>query len=133
MRKSLRAAILAAALLAGSGASATPRQGMEMDARFVALDEIATPILSQSRIEGTLSVTLVLRATSVDTARTLRKRMPELRAASLAATMEFSRLYASGYTTIDVARLSGDLNAALKRVDPGVERVLIVSLSALPA
>jgi hypothetical protein len=69
----------------------------------------------------------------VDAADTLRTRMPELRATALTAALEFSRLYASGYTPVDAGRLSTDLNAAMKRAHPGIARVLIVRLDAVPA
>lgn len=133
MRKTVRTAITALSVLTASDASAAARPSRSMDPQFVPLSEITTPIFGESRIEGALSVTLVLEATDVEAAQMLKARMPELRATALTAALEFSRLYASGYTPVDAGRLSADLNAAMKRAHPGIARVLIVRLDAVPA
>ena len=133
MRKAVNTAITALSVLAASDASAASRPVNALAPQFVSLSEITTPIFGESRIEGALSVTLVLEADSAGAADTLRTRMPELRATALTAALEFSRLYASGYTPVDAGRLSADLNAAMKRAHPGIARVLIVRLDAVPA
>lgn len=133
MRKAVRTAITAFSVLAVSEASAAARPARSLDPQFVALSEITTPIFGESRIEGALSLTLVLEATDVGAAQVLKARMPELRATALTAALEFSRLYASGYTPVDAGRLSADLNTAMKRAHPGIARVLIVRLDAVPA
>ncbi len=133
MRKAVRTAITAFSVLAASEASVAARPSRSMAPQFVPLSEITTPIFGESRIEGALSVTLVLEATDMDAAQMLKARMPELRATALTAALEFSRLYASGYTPVDAGRLSVDLNAAMKRAHPGIARVLIVRLDAVPA
>lgn len=106
-----------------------PRLGVT----FVPLDEITTPIVGDSRIEGALSVTLVIEAKDARSAIALKSQMPRLRARSLTATIEFARLYASGFLPVDVQRLGADLNAALKPDHPGIARVLITRVIAVPA
>ena len=133
MRKAVTTAIATLSVLAASDASAAKRPATALEPQFVSLSEITTPIFGESRIEGALSVTLVLEASSVEAAGALRAKMPELRATALTAALEFSRLYASGYTPVDAGRLSADLNAAMKRAHPGIARVLIVRLDAVPA
>ena len=131
MRKAAIAALLAVSALPGGVAIAKdPPQG---DERFVKLSEITTPIFGESRVEGALSVTLVLQAIDKNNALELKAKLPELRAISLATTLEFARLYVSGFLPVNVERLSADLNAALKRNHPGLVRVLIIKVGATPA
>jgi hypothetical protein len=126
--------LAAAALPAATGvALAMPGKPVGIGSNFLPLPEISTPIVGESRVEGVLAVTLVLETKDQPTALALKNRMPELRADALAATIEFSRLYASGYLPVDAARLSKSLNAALKPRYPGVLRVLIVKVGAEPA
>ncbi|MFC0686530.1 hypothetical protein [Novosphingobium clariflavum] len=100
-------------------------------ATLVKLDQIDVPIVDAGRLGGVLHLTLVVETRSPDTASALAKRMPELRAASLAAAIEFARLRASPFAAVDVERLQHTLTPALRRVDPGIARVLIVRASAL--
>lgn len=99
-------------------------------ATLVKLDQIDAPIVDAGRIGGVLHLTLVVETRSSATAAALAKRMPELRSASLAAAIEFARLRASPFTAVDVERLQQTLIPALKRVDPGIARVLIVRATA---
>ncbi len=132
MRKAVLTALIAlSALAAGDNAAARP--GPQPGGLFVKLNEITTPIFGESRVEGALSVTLIVQAADQKTADALKAQMPELRAVSLAATLEFARLYASGFLPVNAERLSADLNAALKRNHPGIVRVLIVKVGAVPA
>lgn len=133
MHKAITTAVIALSVLAAGDAADAARPTNALDPRFVVLSEITTPIVGESRIEGALSVTLVVEAADAGAADALRARMPELRTTSLTATLEFSRLYASGYMPVNAERLSADLNAALKRAYPGIARVLIVKLGAVPA
>lgn len=133
MRKAVTTVVTALSALTGSGMAAAKGPVRMLDPQFVALSEITTPIFGQSRIEGALSVTLVLEASDAEAARELKAKMPELRATSLTVALEFSRLYASGFLPVDAERLSADLNAALKREHPRIARVLIVKLAAEPA
>lgn len=100
-------------------------------ATLVKLDQIDAPIIDAGRIGGVLHLTLVVEARSSTTATALAKRMPELRAASLAAAIEFARLRASPFSAVDVERLRQTLIPALKRVDPDIARVLVVRATAL--
>ena len=121
-------------LAGGSVASAADPAAVAVnDPHFVPLERITAPIFSTSRIEGSVDVTLVLQAADAGAAATMTRHMPELRAASLAATMEFARLYASGLTAVNAEQLSADLTTALKRTDPAIARVLIVKVAAQPA
>lgn len=56
--------------------------------------------------------------------------LPRLRAATVAAALEYARLNVSGMRAVDVAGMDHDLTAALKAAEPGVARVLIVKVGA---
>jgi flagellar basal body-associated protein FliL len=122
-----------AALAPGQAEAAAAENPSKMGAEFVQLSEITTPIFGTSRVEGALSVTIVLEARDAKVADGLRGRMPELRATAVLATLEFSRLYASGFAPVNAVQLSSALNRALRERYPGVARVLITSLEAVPA
>lgn len=122
-----------AAIAADAAPAAASGKPATAGPQFLTMEEITAPIFSASRIEGSLSVTLVIEATTPAAATELGKDMPRLRATSLATAIEFSRLYASGLTPVNVAKLSADLNAALKSAHPGIARVLIVKVAAVPA
>ncbi|RJF85743.1 hypothetical protein [Sphingomonas cavernae] len=134
MRSKMIAAATALSVLAMSpSAGAADPSGVAADTpHFVPLDRITTPIFGASRIEGELDLAVVLEASGSASAAAMRARIPEMRAASLAATLEFSRLHASGFAPVNAEQLSADLTAALKPVHPGLTRVLIVKVSALP-
>ncbi len=135
MRNAIILAAIGSAALGGSDAAAATHERSQphYGSTFVQLDEITTPIFGDSRIEGALSVTLVIEAKDAQSAATLKTQMPSLRASSLAVTIEFARLYASGFLPVDAERLSVDLNAGLKRDHPGIMRVLITRVIAVPA
>ncbi|MCJ8157715.1 hypothetical protein [Sphingomonas sp. LaA6.9] len=135
MRSNLIAATAALSVLAMSpSAVAADPAGIASDTvHFVPLERIMTPIFGVSRIEGELDLAVVVEANSAASAEAIRTRMPEMRAASLAASLEFSRLHASGFAPVNAEQLSADLTAALKPIHPGLNRVLIVKVSALPA
>ena len=118
-----------ATVAAAAGDGNTGKDGAHM----LAMEALTVPIIDGSRADGTLRVKLVLQmadASAVDTASTM---LPPLRAASLAAALEFARLYATPMTPVDVERLAGDLTTALHRQDPTVTRVLIVEVAATRA
>lgn len=134
MRQSISVAImmLSALALVDPALAAKSASGA-MAPELVPIDEIITPIFGQSRIEGALRVAIVLEAANPTSAAALKRQLPQLRAVALSTTLEFSRLFASGFTPVDARRLSRSLNAALKPAFPGIGRVLIVKLSAEPA
>lgn len=140
MRMPLPALTAGAALLLSSAIAATPAAatGKSSDTKgagpeFLPIPEITAPIFGESRIEGALSVTLVVQATDARAAAALKNQLPQLRTQALIATLEFSRLYASGYSAVDARRFSTMLNAALRPGHPQIARVLIVKLGAVPA
>lgn len=135
MRNALTLAAIGLAAVGGSdlASAAHPAPPSGVGGTFLPLEEITTPIFGDSRVEGALSVTLVIEAKDNDAANLLKSKMPALRATSLAATIEFSRLYASGFLPVNAERLSAELNAALKREHPGIARVLITRVLAVPA
>jgi flagellar basal body-associated protein FliL len=98
---------------------------------FVAMDEISVPIVDASRIDGVLRISITLQARDANDAAKLAKRMPELRATSLSAAMEFARLHASPFTPVDARKLAAMLTPALQRVDDSITKILIVRLFAL--
>lgn len=129
-------AIASAAIGAGSVAAASDGETAAAHAEepnFVALEEIAVPIVGTDRIEGSLRVKLVVQAAEASGAAKLTDRLPELRAATIAATLEFSRLYASAFTPVNAERLRADLAAAVKRANPAATGVLIVEVAAQKA
>jgi flagellar basal body-associated protein FliL len=125
------AAVVGAASVAS--ASAAPESSSWSETHFVPLETIEVPIVGPHRIEGSLRVKLVLDARDAGAADAIAKHLPQLRTTSLAATLEFSRLYASGLAPVNAERLRSDLTAALQRQDQGIERVLIVEVGAQPA
>ncbi|WP_313433910.1 hypothetical protein [Novosphingobium sp.] len=100
------------------------------DPSFVVMEPIDAPIVDSGRIDGVLHLSITVKTKSAENAAELAKRMPELRAASLAAAIEFARLHASPYTPVNVARLSAMMAPPIKRLDKGIEKVLIVKVSA---
>lgn len=131
-----RLLILASAIAAAAGASnvalaSSAEEGASTgEPHYVPLDTIEVPIVGSDRIEGSLRVKLVLDASDAGSADALAGRVPQLRAAAVAAAMEFSHLYASGLTPVDAQLLRSTLTAALKRQDPDVARVLVVEVAA---
>ncbi len=127
-----RFAIAGAALLASGGAGASPNgEGqVPVDPHLVPLTQITVPIVDGGRMEGLLSMKLVLGAADADSAVALELAMPRLRSAGMAAASEFARLHASPHKAVDSEKLSQDLATALRREDPGVAMVLIVEVAA---
>ena len=127
----MTAAAVSALLPAGGALAAGDVPTDEL--HLVPMAEITVPIVDGDRLEGQLRVKLVLDTGSSRLARDVKAAMPELRFASIAAASEFSRLHASGLRAVDVGRLGADLDAALRRQNPGIRRVLIVEVAATPA
>ncbi|HEY0043625.1 MAG TPA: hypothetical protein VGB62_03655 [Allosphingosinicella sp.] len=124
---------LAAAAAGGAGmAIASDGKLPRPDAVYVPLDDVVVPIVGTRRVEGTLRVRLVVEADDESAAAALEKRMPELRAASLGAAVEFSRLYGSPLAAVDAERLRGDMNAALAAAGVPQDRVLVTEVGAFP-
>ena len=124
----------AAVPLPGGGAHASGGGGGGGDEpHFVPMDEVTVPIIESDRVSGALRFKLVLEAADSDTATHLTQQLPVLRAASVAAGLEFARLNASGLRAVDAQKLDHDLTAALKAADPGFSRVLIVEVEATRA
>ena len=136
-KRVLIAAAATAAVTTGNAvAEAEPTgTGSSADAAhaFVALDPLAVPIVDSGRIQGSLNVSLVLGASDETAADALRGRGPEIRSALLAATLEFSRLHASGLAPVDARLLQTQLAEALRRTGAGSSRLLVVEVRAEPA
>lgn len=112
-----------AALAAGDGEG-----GGEL--HLVEMDELSVPIVDASRADGALRIKLVLETVDGSAAARAAAELPTLRAASLAAAVEFARLYASPMAPVDAERLATDMTAALHEQDKGISRVLIVEVLA---
>ncbi len=130
-RETLAALGLAALPLPGTGAlasggGAAAGEGLHL----VSMDEVTVPIIDSDRVNGTLNFKLVIDAGSQETATKINGEMPVLRAATIAAGLEFARLNASALRAVDAQRLDHDLTAALKAAEPGLVRVLIVEVEA---
>ncbi|MGF7154983.1 hypothetical protein [Novosphingobium gossypii] len=114
-------------------ANTDARKAVELpppDASFLAMEQIDAPIVDGGRMDGVLHVLVTVQAKSGDDAAAIGKRMPELRAAALPAAIEFASLRASRFAPVDVARLAEMIEAPVKRIDPTINKVLIVQVSA---
>ncbi|WP_374410596.1 hypothetical protein [Novosphingobium colocasiae] len=114
-------------------ANTDPRKAVELpppDASFLAMDQIDAPIVDSGHVEGVLHVTVTVQAKSGEEASAIGKRMPQLRAAALPATIEFASLRASPYAPVDVERLAQMIATPVKQADPTIAKVLIVQVSA---
>lgn len=134
--RAVRIALLPALLLVGQ-ANALDLPGDKLsevlitsNKRFVAMDEMVTPIFGEGDIEGAITVRIVIETANPTVGNALRDIQPRLRAVALTTTIEFARLNASGYMPVDVAILRQSLNRALKATDPRVLQVLIVRAGA---
>jgi len=119
------------AVVAASSGGDTPPVASEP--HLIPMQEISLPIIDGDRLEGSLSVTMVLAAEDADAAKRVTAALPRLRSTSLAAGLEFSRLHASPMRAVNAELLSQDVTAALQQQEPGVARALIVNVSARPA
>ena len=128
----LFAALLGGALTSGSVAASSDPIDSPMPA-FLPVPEITTPIIDASRLDGAVKVLATIETADQVTLSEVREDMPRVRADMYAATLEFSRLYASGFRAVDARRLGEQLSDAVRRSHPGVSRVLILKLSAEPA
>lgn len=106
---------------AGAGAEAL---------HLIPMEEITVPIVEYDRVTGALKFKLVLEAADAAVAAKMTAGLPRLRAATVAAALEYARLNVSGMRAVDVAGMDHDLTAALKAAEPGVARVLIVKVGA---
>jgi hypothetical protein len=137
MRRSI--AIAGTALtLAATGAIAATESGetaidVTDEPQLVPMQEISLPIIDGDRLEGSLHVTMVIAAEDLEAATRVATALPRLRSASLAATLEFSRLYASPFRAANAEMLSRDLTEALQQEEPGIARALIVNVATRPA
>lgn len=130
----IRSTLTVSAVAAASFAVAAPGHAQELPAApYVAMDEISVPIIDAGRIDGMLRVSIVLEARDTAGAASLARKMPELRAAGLGAAIEFARLHASPFTPVNVHKLAGTLEPALRGVDGTIARILIVKVSARAA
>lgn len=109
---------------------AVEEQDKETPTSFLVLEDINVPIVDSGRLDGVLHVTYVIKAKSPEAVDNLTQRVPEIRSAALANTIEFARLYASPYTAVDVGQLSQMVSAPIKKLDKQIYQVLVVKVSA---
>jgi len=138
MRKRMAiAAALGVLALAGTGSLATASGGGEAppdaEPHLVPMPEISVPIIDGDRLDGAFKVKMVISTADPDAAERVTAALPRLRSASLAASLEFARLYASPMRPVDAEMLSRDVTAALQHEEPGIARILIVEVAARPA
>ena len=127
------ATTVAVVALAATGTLAFAAPAADAEPHLVAMDEITVPIVDGGRMDGALTVKLVLGTGDADAADRVEAALPLLRSTSVAAALEFSRLYASPMAPVDAERLSNDLGQALRQAEPAVSRVLIVEVAARAA
>jgi hypothetical protein len=136
LRKASLAAVALSAVmvpLPQDGAQASGGGGGGEGLHLVPMDEITVPIIESDRVSGALRFKLVLDGGNDEVAADMTAKLPELRAATVAAGLEFARLNASGLRAVDAEQLDHDLTAALKAAEPGLARVLIVEVEATRA
>ena len=124
---------VAAITLAATGTLALAAPAADAEPNLVAMDEITVPIVDGARLDGALTVKLVLGTSDAESADRVAAALPLLRSTSVAAALEFSRLYASPMAPVDAERLSNDLSRALRQAEPAISRVLIVEVAARAA
>jgi hypothetical protein len=134
-KASIAAAALAVSMMPMGGAHASGggsggEAGGESGLNLLPMDEVTVPIIDADRTAGALRFKLVLEAGNAETAARLPAELPVLRAATVAAGLEFARLNASAFRPVDAEQLDHDLTAALKAAEPGLSRVLIVEVEA---
>ncbi|MBB4840154.1 hypothetical protein HNP52_003246 [Sphingomonas kyeonggiensis] len=129
-RETLVALGLAALPMPGGGALASGGGAAGEGLHLVQMEEVTVPIIDADRVNGVLRFKLVIDAGTAETATKLNGEMPVLRAATVAAGLEFARLNASALRAVDAQQLDHDLTAALKAAEPGLVRVLIVEVDA---
>jgi hypothetical protein len=126
----LGAVVAAASPMPANRALASGGGGAGGDLHLVAMDPVAVPIIDADRMSGTLNFKIVVDVHSAEGAERITASMPVLRAAVVAAGVEFARLDASSLRAVNVAALDETLTAAIKAVEPDVSRVLIVEVGA---
>ncbi|WHU04784.1 hypothetical protein [Sphingomonas sp. NIBR02145] len=129
-RETLVALGLAALPMPGGGALASGGGAAGEGLHLVPMEEVTVPIIDADRVNGVLRFKLVIDAGTAEAATKLNGEMPVLRAATVAAGLEFARLNASALRAVDAQQLDHDLTAALKAAEPGLVRVLIVEVDA---
>lgn len=115
---------------ASTAVSARLDASPETEPHFVKLPEIMVPVIDGERINGRLLFEIVIDAVDAPAAERLALAIPRLRAASITAGIEFSRLHVSGLTTVDAQLLAHDMTVALRAEEAGISRVLIVRVGA---
>lgn len=132
-KRSIAALALTSALVPFPGGTALASGGGGGGAEglhLVPMDEITVPIIEADRMSGRLRFKLVLDAGTDALAAKATADLPMLRAATVAAGLEFARLNASGLRAVDAEQLDHDMTTALKNAEPGLQRVLIVEVAA---
>ncbi|MEN3953242.1 hypothetical protein [Iodidimonas sp. SYSU 1G8] len=122
--------LAALALPAGTAAAS---ETADTASAFLTLEEIRTPIIDSSSIDGVIRVKLAIEPADSAAAALLTLHLPLLRAAALAAVIEYAHLEASGFKPVNSERLRAGLTRALQRVTPGVGKVLILEVGAFPS
>lgn len=132
MRRLPLAAMLALAALGvpGGSARANSSGAGEGDLHLVPMETVTVPIVDSANVAGMLRFSLVLAAADGAAADRITASMPRLRAAALAAGLEFARLNVSPLRAVDAQQLDQALTAALRQAEPGVARVLITEVAA---
>jgi hypothetical protein len=124
------AAFIGVPSVASVAYAARPGSVVNIEPHLVSIPEIEVPVLDSDRLQGRLRFEVVLDAADEAGAVRIAANVPRLRAASVAAAIEYSRLYVSGAMPVDANALAGALSTALKMTDPDVGRVLVTKVSA---
>lgn len=123
--------LFALLMLAATQSAQASSGGGAGDVALVPMDMITVPIVDSDRLIGKLRFKLVLQAHDAAAASRIGTMSARLRTAALSTGIEFARLEVTPTQAVDVAALSHMLDAAMRNVEPGVDRVLIVEVSAV--
>ncbi|MGN6374402.1 MAG: hypothetical protein ACTHMG_02490 [Sphingomonas sp.] len=112
--------------------AAAPANGAEAASSIapplVAAAPLDVPIVDAGAVIGRLTFTASFELADPAAAAMATAQAPQLRAATLAAALDFARLHASPYLPVDAQLLSDGLTRAARAVNPGVRRVLIIEV-----
>lgn len=128
-RLATAAALLALATPAGASGGGEGGGG----AAVVPLGKFRVPIIDAGRMDGDLQLDLAITPAEGVVPAQLEAVQPALRAAMLAALLDFAQLEASPRVAVDAASLSHALDAAAHAADPVAGHVLILGVRAAPA
>lgn len=131
MRRVLVRALLPLLLIAADRGADV--RGLITDRPVIFVEPIEVPLFEGGAVAGRLQVRLALQASSTDAALRLYLQRPEVRSVLLLALIDFDRAECGPLAPINVERMSGALNQAIKRAGwSDARQVLILEVASAP-